>query len=77
MTAPLTIAEVAALERVDERTIRKEIHACRLVARKIGTIYRIDPEALEDWRRATIVKPSKPKRTNFRGVLKAAEGRGS
>jgi excisionase family DNA binding protein len=71
MTEPLKVSEVAELERVSEKSIRNEIKAGRLLARQIGTHYRIDSEELAAWRERTKVKPRKV--DNFGARLRAVE----
>jgi excisionase family DNA binding protein len=43
----LTVREAAARLSVNERTIRREIHAGRLPALKVAGAVRIDPDELE------------------------------
>lgn len=44
-----TVYEVAEMLRVSDRTIRKHIDQGLLVARKVGHVYRIMREDLDDY----------------------------
>lgn len=58
----LSVAEVAALLRITEDTVRREIKAGSLRAENYGSgknaVYRIPREALGQWRAARTVAPS-------------------
>lgn len=80
MSKPLTVQEVADLERVHHTTIRTEIQAGRLRARRVGRIYRIERTDYEAWKTAVTVSTSaRPGRQRkqgdtFPGRLRAIEG---
>ena len=48
----LTPQDVAEWANVSERTVRREIEAGRLPARRFGAKWRIDPDDLEAWGRS-------------------------
>jgi excisionase family DNA binding protein len=52
LAALLTLAEVAALLRINERTIRRMVATRRLPCVRIGRQIRFTPEALSRWLRA-------------------------
>ncbi|MDV6376090.1 helix-turn-helix domain-containing protein [Deinococcus arenicola] len=58
----LSVAEVSALVRIAEDTVRREVRAGNLKAEDYGTpgrpVYRITREALNAWRAARAVTPT-------------------
>ncbi len=48
----LTLADVSALFRLNERTIRRMVAARRLPCVRLGRQLRFDPEALSRWLQA-------------------------
>lgn len=58
----LSVAEVAALLRITEDTVRREIKAGNLRAENYGSgrnaVYRIPRAALDEWRAARTVTPT-------------------
>jgi excisionase family DNA binding protein len=57
----LSVAEVAALLRITEDTVRREVKAGNLRAENYGSgrnaVYRIPREALNEWRASRTVTP--------------------
>lgn len=76
----LTVQEIADLERVHYTTIRAEIAAGRLTARRIGDArtapIRIDPADYEAWKAARTIRPTGQTTKKHRTVspLRAVEG---
>lgn len=83
MSQALTVQEVADLESVHHTTIRAEIGAGRLKARRVGngrrSAIRIDSSDYAAWKEARMIvptrKPSPPRqRDTFNVQLKALKG---
>lgn len=80
MTQALTVQEVADLERVHHTTIREEIKAGRLRARRAGVArqspIRIEPADYETWKQARQIAPAEQPSEESSTVspLRALEG---
>lgn len=59
MSEVLTVSEVAERLRVSDLTVYRLIHARELVAYKVGNLWRIDAEDLENYIQAQKAKNSK------------------
>ena len=58
--AVLTTAQIATLLQISQRTVQRAIREKQLTAHRVGRIYRVHAQDLQDWWATMRIAPDKP-----------------